>query len=260
MDEIVPHVGDSGALSGYGLCGAEEPMTRTLFSHPGCPYAHRTRALLTLAAAPFEIRETSLVLKDPELKRLSPTGKVPLLVEPDGAVLYESRIIAEYLGETLVFAGWSDDPVIRARQRLAAEQFDGVVVKTLYYRPIRWWPARWLSRRERTALEGELELLESLVAVTPPRSHLGLFLAPFWIRFRWLSFLIGTEARFRTRPALAAWLDEAAALPEVVATAPDRDAYVQRYRRMRQVALVTWSAAGAMAVVGTVLATGLLGG
>ena len=232
---------------------------RVLYSHPGCPFAHRTRALLNHLEVDFELRDTSLIFKDREFMRLSPTGKVPMWVEADGSVLFESAIIAEYLGESVGFAGWSEDAPTRARQRLAVQQFDAVIVPLLFYRPVRMWPLRWLRARERRAIDGELDLLESLVESTPTRSHLGLMLAPFWVRFRLISFMIGAEATMRSRPRLAAWLDEAAQLPEVQVTMADKAAYAMRYRSMRRAAMVTYSvcAAAAVAVAVAVIVSAL---
>ena len=207
---------------------------RVLYSNPACPFAHRTAALLDVLNLPFELRNSSLYFKDPELMTRSPTGKVPLLVEPDGTVLYESNIIAEYLAELSGFEGLAADPALRARQRLAMKQFDQVVLKLLYYRDIRAYPLSFRRPKERRSLEAELDLLEAVTSQTPPKSLLGLHIAPFWLRFQWLSFLIGAEATMRKRPALAAWMDEAAALPAVQAAA-DEEAFTGQYRLMKQV-------------------------
>ena len=68
----------------------------TLFSAAACPFAQRTRALLEEVGASFKHREVDLDDRDPELLKLSPTGKVPFLV--DGEVtLFESAVINDYL-------------------------------------------------------------------------------------------------------------------------------------------------------------------
>ncbi len=177
----------------------------------------------------------------------SPTGKIPLLVEPDGTVLYESLVICDYLAERYGFDGYAQDPALRARQRLAMCQFDQVIVKLLYYRDIRLWPFKLRGPRERKALEAELDLLEAVVAETPPRSSLGLHIAPFWLRFCWLSFLIGAEVEIRERPALASWLDAATALPEVQAHA-HREVFVRRYQYTKWLAIASLVVAPALAL------------
>ena len=92
----------------------------SLFSADACPFAHRTRALLTHLGVEFQVREIDLQNRDPEFLKISPTGKVPLLVD-GGTVLYESRIINDYLAEKLDWAtAYSADPAERARQRYGA--------------------------------------------------------------------------------------------------------------------------------------------
>jgi glutathione S-transferase len=188
-------------------------MRRLLFSHPDCPYAHRTRALLDRLGLPYEPG------KEGELLSFSPTGKLPLLVEPDGTVWYETRIIAAFLADRYALLEEAD-PVQRAQRALAMDQFDAVLVPLLFYGPVRAWPLRWLTRRDRRQIECALDLLDQTISHTPPRSLLGYALAPFWMGWRWPSLFVDAEQQVRQRPALAAWLDEAALLPELVKTAP----------------------------------------
>ena len=232
---------------------------RVLYSSPACPFAHRTVALLNTLELPFDLRNTSLYLKDPELMRRSPTGKVPLLLEPDGTLLYESSVIAEYLAERYGFEdGLANEPALRAEQRLAIKQFDAVVVKLLYYRDIRAYPLRYRTPKESRTLHAELDRLEALTSRTPPQSLLGLHIAPFWLRFQWLSFLIGAEATLRERPVLAAWLDEAATLPSIQAAA-DEEAFVRQYRLMKRVVWGAFALAVAILILGGTVSTAING-
>lgn len=61
-----------------------------LYSFRRCPYAMRARLALLASQTHCEIREVKLAQKPPEMLALSPKGTVPVLVQPDGAVLEES--------------------------------------------------------------------------------------------------------------------------------------------------------------------------
>ncbi len=73
-----------------------------IYFSTGCPYAQRTRALLTILNVPFESKEIDLANKPPEFLKISPTGKVPL-IDDAGFILYESQIINEYLAERFIW-------------------------------------------------------------------------------------------------------------------------------------------------------------
>lgn len=69
-----------------------------LFSARVCPYAHRTRLVLREKGISFDYTEVDLQNKPARFLAVSPYGKVPALVH-NGATIYESSIINEYLDE-----------------------------------------------------------------------------------------------------------------------------------------------------------------
>ena len=71
-----------------------------LFSYEACPFAQRTRMMLIEKQADFSLTEVNLKNKPDWWKKLSPTGKVPLIRHKNN-IIYESRIINEYLEEIL---------------------------------------------------------------------------------------------------------------------------------------------------------------
>ncbi len=82
--------------------------TLTLYSSNRCPYAHRTRLLLTEKGLAFNRVEIDLDHKPANFSEISPYGKVPVLVVEEGGDgyahghrlrLWESSIINEYLEE-----------------------------------------------------------------------------------------------------------------------------------------------------------------
>ena len=61
-----------------------------LYSFRRCPYAMRARLALAASGTVCELREVVLARKPPALLQASPKGTVPVLVQPDGAVLEQS--------------------------------------------------------------------------------------------------------------------------------------------------------------------------
>ncbi len=91
-----------------------------LISHPLCPYVHRAAALLTELGVPYSQRYIDLDAKPDWFVKLSPRGKVPVLLA-DGVPIFESNVILEYLAETVAPALLLDDPLERARRRMWME-------------------------------------------------------------------------------------------------------------------------------------------
>ena len=191
-----------------------------IFFAPGCPYAQRARAMLTLLDQKFEPHEIDLAHKPAEFTALSPTGKVPLL-EDEGFVLYESQVINEYLAERF---GWKDafSPELhqRARERLAMKQFDETVV------PLFFKALKDPSVADSTPnWQREVQALGETAKKSKPASLLGLHMATHWQRMTWVAPQSAVVKALRE--SLGEFLDAAAALPAVVSTAPDRESTVK---------------------------------
>ena len=202
----------------------------TIFSSAGCPFAHRTRALLEHLNEPFELREVDLDNRDPELLELSPNGKVPFLVDGDFR-LFESGVINDYLAEKLGFeTAYSDDVELRALQRLVMRRWDEVVVPTFYdtlRRP------EILEEELRASLSRELAFLSTAVLRMEEavENLAAIHVATHWTRMDWLRDFTPLPALIDEHPALRRWLDRAAELPTVQRTLPSREETVERYRR-----------------------------
>lgn len=70
-----------------------------LVSHALCPYVQRAAIVLAEKAVPYERRDVDLARKPDWFLAVSPLGKTPLLLV-DGAAIFESAVICEYLDET----------------------------------------------------------------------------------------------------------------------------------------------------------------
>lgn len=99
---------------------------RTLYHQLLCPFSRAVRIVLGEKKLPFEMVEEHPWDRREDFLRLNPAGEVPVLVEPDGAVLSDSRSIAEYLDETLPDPPLlGHEPPIRAEVRRLIGWFDG---------------------------------------------------------------------------------------------------------------------------------------
>jgi glutathione S-transferase len=80
---------------------AKESATReiTIYSVAGCPYAQRTRILLSIKNIDARLIELDLSKKRPDwFLAINPAGKVPAIVHAERP-LNESSVINEYLQE-----------------------------------------------------------------------------------------------------------------------------------------------------------------
>jgi len=92
----------------------------TLFSHLDCPRSHAVRLVLAIKGLPHDL--VYVDPKDPpsDLVAAVPSLSLPTLMERD-VVLYEARIVAEYLDERFPHPPLlPNDPLGRARARLTA--------------------------------------------------------------------------------------------------------------------------------------------
>jgi Glutathione S-transferase, N-terminal domain len=194
-----------------------------LFFSEGCPYAHRSRALLTHLGQPFEGREIDLEAKAADFLALSPTGAVPML-EDDGFLLYESAVINEYLAERFTWAdAFSPNLQQRARERLAMKRIDDVLVP-LFFRALKDGAALDATPN----WQREVEQLGITAAHAKPVSLLGFHVATHWLRFNWVApqapLVLALEK------AAGAFLAQAVSHQAIVKTSPDRETTTRTLR------------------------------
>ena len=96
----------------------------TLFSSPTCAMSHCARFVLQEKGIPADIEYYDPNNAPDELLELNPTGVSPTLIERD-LVLYDSRIIMEYLDERFPHPPLHQmDPVSRANARMVIKRID----------------------------------------------------------------------------------------------------------------------------------------
>lgn len=216
------------AQSGRSPAAATAPV---LISHALCPYVQR--CLITAAEKGIIVarRDVDLAAKPEWFVRLSPLGKVPLLLLPGGAgVLFESDAICQYLDET-----WPGTPLlgltplVRARQR-AGMAFASAVLDDI---------AGFYSAKDRAALDARRERIRTRLAWLDGAlgagpwfegSRFTLVDAAFAPVFRYFGVLesLTDFAVLDGAPRVARWRKALAARASVrAAVAPD---YPQRLR------------------------------
>ncbi len=96
----------------------------TLYSGSTDPYSHRCRIVLFEKDMDFEIIDVDMHNRPEEVASISPSGRMPVLIERD-LILTESNIINEYIDERFPHPQlMPPDPVMRARARLVLFNFE----------------------------------------------------------------------------------------------------------------------------------------
>lgn len=195
-----------------------------LRSAPPSPFVRKVRMAILMLGLGDKVEIQTADLNDPAdtIRAQNPLGKIPALVLDDGTVLYDSRVIVEYLDH--VAGGgklFPREPAARfAALRLQA-LCDGILdaaVLTVYedrYRPAEMRLASWLERqagkiaRGLAALENDPPALEPLIGQVTLACVLG-----------YCDLRLGGAWR-KDHPRLVAWLDRfAAQVPAFEATRP----------------------------------------
>lgn len=140
-----------------------------LVDAPRCPYCARVRIALAEKELDYERIEVDLSDRPQWVKELNPPdGRVPVL--DDGFVLPESDVIMEYLEERYPARPLlPEDPLERARARLAVARFDDALGRDYYA----------FRRGDENDLAGKLAQLEVGQSLYADVAH-----APWVIRTR----------------------------------------------------------------------------
>ncbi|WP_316978071.1 glutathione S-transferase N-terminal domain-containing protein [Shumkonia mesophila] len=197
---------------------------------PTSPYVRKVVVLAHEAglAGRIETVPTSPSDDEASLARDNPLGKVPALTADDGAVLYDSPVICEYLdslhGGQRAFpaAGPARWTALR-RQALA----DGILDATILRRYEEMQPAAtqhgdWIERQKRKAERGldALEAEAAAGALADPAGTLSIGDIAIACALGYLDLRYAGDAWRNRHPALAAWYAKVEKRPSMTATAP----------------------------------------
>jgi glutathione S-transferase len=191
-----------------------------LISHKLCPYVQRAVIALTEKGVPFERIDIDLANKPEWFLKISPLGKVPVLVvatERGEVALFESNVICEYIEETQ--AGPSlhpRHPLVRAEHR-AWMEFGSAVLSDLWGLETTTDPAIFESKRE--AVTAKFARVEAALGEGPffAGEQFSLVDAVFAPVFRYFDVFdeFADLGIFKSTPKVRQWRAELARRPSV---------------------------------------------
>lgn len=110
------------------------PVLR-LISHKLCPYVQRAVIALTEKGVAFERIDIDLSAKPDWFLKISPLGKVPVLIVPTAkgeVALFESNVICEYIEETQPGAKLHPEDALARAQHRAWMEFGSAILADLW--------------------------------------------------------------------------------------------------------------------------------
>ena len=198
-----------------------------LRSSPASPFGRKVRMAAIILGLDRRIEITKADTTDPAdtVRKENPLGKIPALVLDDGEVLYDSRVIVEYLDH---LAGGGRLVPSDAKARFAALRLQALADGILDASILQVYEGRWrdASKHEPKWVEHQAgkvtRALAALEAAPPGRDatpNIGQIAVACVLGYRDFRFA-GTWRK--DHPRLVKFLDEfAAAVPAFAATAPD---------------------------------------
>ena len=169
-------------------------------------------------------RKSSPVNPNVELNRDNPLGKVPCLVTDDGTVLFDSRVVCEYLD------GLHDGPKMfpaagparwqAPRRQAEADGILDAAVLTRYETFLRPEERRWPEwvEGQKAKFRRALDALEAEAGAFDGTVDIGMI--TIGCALGYLDFRLAADDWRNGRPKLAAWYDTFARRPSMAETAP----------------------------------------
>jgi glutathione S-transferase len=196
---------------------------------PSSPFVRKVRIAITLLGFENDLTLERADTNDPNdsLQKANPLGKIPVLIAEDGAAIYDSRVILDYLDER---AGGGKIVPHGGKERLEALRLqalaDGILdasILTVYegrFRKPEMHEPKWLDRQAGKVSRA----LAALEAAPPPDArpqalpNVGQIALACALGYRDFRFGDGWRA---DHPRLVAWLEDfAAQVPAYAATKP----------------------------------------
>lgn len=198
-----------------------------LLSSPLSPYVRKVTMTMALKGLKSQVDVQPVDSGQPDNKELTnqnPLGKIPTLITADGMVLFDSKVICEYL-DTLAPspALFPASGPARFKTLAMGALADGILDAALLlvyekrFRPEEKWHAVWMERQQ-GKIDRALAVLEKdppAWGASPDYGHITVACALGYLDFR-------HEGKWRAgNPKLVAWLDRfAAAVPAFEETRP----------------------------------------
>ncbi|WP_339039312.1 glutathione S-transferase family protein [Bradyrhizobium symbiodeficiens] len=191
-----------------------------LISHKLCPYVQRAVIALKEKGVPFERVDIDLANKPDWFLKLSPLGKVPVLVvmTDEGEVaLFESNVICEYIEETQAGLELHPADALKRAEHRAWMEFGSAILGDLWGLETTADPAMFESKRQ--ALVAKFARVEAALGAGPffASEAFSLVDAAFAPIFRYFDVFdeLTELGIFKDLPKVRAWRAELAKRPSV---------------------------------------------
>jgi glutathione S-transferase len=192
----------------------------TLISHKLCPYVQRAVIALNEKGVPFERVDIDLANKPDWFLKISPLGKVPVLVvrSDDGEVaLFESNVICEYIEETQGGEKLHPQQALQRAQHRAWMEFGSTILSELWGLETTGDPA--IFEAKRVAVAAKFARVEEALGSGPffageRFSMVDAVFAPIFRYFDVFDTLIDLSI-FAETPKVRAWRAALAKRPSV---------------------------------------------
>jgi glutathione S-transferase len=99
------------------------PSSMKLYTSRTSPYARKVRVVLAEKKIECEFIDEDPWSDDTAIPRINPLGKIPVLMLDDGTVIYDSRVIVEYLDTVSPVSRLIPEP---NRQRIAVRRWEAL--------------------------------------------------------------------------------------------------------------------------------------
>ncbi|MBU6457104.1 MAG: glutathione S-transferase family protein [Bradyrhizobium sp.] len=204
------------------------PAVLKLISHKLCPYVQRAVIALSEKGVAFERIDIDLANKPDWFLKLSPLGKVPVLVVTgdDGRdiALFESNVICEYIEETQAGSKLHPQDALARAQARAWMEFGSAILGDLWGLETTTDAATFEGKRQ--AITAKFARVEAALGDGPffLGQNLGLVDAVFAPIFRYFDVFdeLADLAVFAETPKVRAWRAALAKRPSVRnAVSPD---------------------------------------
>ena len=186
-----------------------------LISHKLCPYVQRAVIALTEKGIPFERIDIDLANKPDWFLKLSPLGKVPVLVvttDKGEVALFESNVICEYIEDTIPDARLHPQDALDRAQHRAWMEFGSAILGELWGLETTTDPKIFESKRQ--ALAAKFARVEDALGAGPffAGERFSLVDAVFAPIFRYFDVFdeVADLAIFAETPKVRAWRDRLA--------------------------------------------------
>jgi glutathione S-transferase len=182
-----------------------------LISHKLCPYVQRAVIALNEKGVPFERIDIDLANKPDWFLKISPLGKVPVLVVTgdDGkeVALFESNVICEYIEDTQAGARLHPQEPLQRAQHRAWMEFGSTILSELWGLETTGDPAVFETKRK--AVAAKFAQVEKTLGAGPffAGEEFSLVDAVFAPIFRYFDFFdeLTELSVFTDTPKVRAW-------------------------------------------------------